>query len=79
MSEDEGAGSAVVPGGRRSFHKNPTDSLRESSFSNDKNSLHVQMRQYYIEFEIHIIDTGCGISTENIPKLFMNFSRLEEH
>jgi K+-sensing histidine kinase KdpD len=41
MSEDEGAGSAVVPGGRRSYHKNPTDSLRESSFSNDKNSLHV--------------------------------------
>jgi signal transduction histidine kinase len=34
---------------------------------------------YYIEFEIHIIDTGCGISEENIPKLFMNFSRLEEH
>jgi signal transduction histidine kinase len=37
------------------------------------------MRQYYIEFEIHIVDTGCGISKENIPKLFMNFSRLEEH
>jgi len=37
------------------------------------------MRMYYIEFEIHISDTGCGISKENIPKLFMNFSRLEEH
>ena len=79
MSEDEGAGNAVVPGGHRTYQKNHTNSLRESSFSNDKNSLHVQMRQYYIEFEIHIIDTGCGISKENIPKLFMNFSRLEEH
>jgi signal transduction histidine kinase len=79
MSEDEGAGNAVVPGGHRNYQKNHTNSLRESSFSNDKNSLHVQMRQYYIEFEIHIIDTGCGITKENIPKLFMNFSRLEEH
>jgi signal transduction histidine kinase len=29
--------------------------------------------------EIHIIDSGCGISKENLGKLFMNFGRLEEH
>jgi signal transduction histidine kinase len=29
--------------------------------------------------EIHIKDTGCGISRENLGKLFMNFSRLDEH
>ena len=26
-----------------------------------------------------IIDSGVGISQENIPKLFMNFSKLDEH
>jgi hypothetical protein len=25
-----------------------------------------QLKQYYIDFQIHIIDTGCGISKENI-------------
>lgn len=33
----------------------------------------------YIDFEIRITDSGCGISEENISKLFMNFSKLEEH
>ena len=35
--------------------------------------------QKYINFEIRITDSGCGISPENISKLFLNFSRLEEH
>ncbi len=35
--------------------------------------------QNYINFEISIKDSGCGISPENINKLFMNFSKLEEH
>ncbi len=33
----------------------------------------------YIKFEIRIEDSGYGISKENIPKLFMNFGKLEEH
>ncbi len=33
----------------------------------------------YIDFEIRIIDSGVGISKENLGKLFMNFSRLDEH
>jgi signal transduction histidine kinase len=33
----------------------------------------------YIDFEIRIKDSGVGISKENLSKLFMNFSRLEEH
>ncbi len=33
----------------------------------------------YIKFEIRIIDSGYGISKENIPKLFMNFGKLAEH
>ena len=32
-----------------------------------------------IDFEIRIKDSGIGISEKNIDKLFMNFSRLEEH
>lgn len=33
----------------------------------------------YIKFEIRIADNGLGISPENLSKLFMNFSKLEEH
>ena len=33
----------------------------------------------YIKFEIRISDSGMGISPENLSKLFMNFSKLEEH
>lgn len=33
----------------------------------------------YIKFEIRIVDNGVGISKENLGKLFMNFSKLEEH
>jgi signal transduction histidine kinase len=33
----------------------------------------------YIDFEIRIKDSGMGISEENIGKLFLNFSRLQEH
>ena len=33
----------------------------------------------YINFEIKIKDSGCGISKENISKLFMNFGKLDEH
>ena len=32
-----------------------------------------------IKFEIRITDSGCGISPENLNKLFLNFSRLEDH
>ena len=33
----------------------------------------------FINFEIRITDSGCGISKENLGKLFLNFSRLEDH
>ena len=32
-----------------------------------------------MDFEIKIVDQGCGIKHENLEKLFLNFSRLEEH
>ena len=32
-----------------------------------------------MNFEIRIKDSGMGISAENQDKLFMNFSRLDEH
>lgn len=33
----------------------------------------------FIDFELRIIDSGCGISNENIDKLFLNFGKLDEH
>ena len=36
-------------------------------------------KRKYINFEIRIKDSGCGISKENLSKLFLNFSRLEDH
>jgi len=35
--------------------------------------------EQYIKFEIRIQDSGVGISKDNLSKLFMNFSKLEEH
>ena len=34
---------------------------------------------WYIDFDIRIKDSGVGISKENLAKLFMNFSKLDEH
>ena len=45
-----------------------------------KSALKVEEGQKkYIKFEIRITDSGCGISPENLNKLFLNFSRLEDH
>ena len=32
-----------------------------------------------MKIRIEIIDTGMGIKEENLGKLFMDFSRLDEH
>ena len=34
--------------------------------------------KYYVAFEIHITDSGRGISKENQGKLFLNFSKLAD-
>ena len=39
----------------------------------------LQNSEKYIKFELRVEDSGYGISPENIPKLFMNFGKLEEH
>ena len=36
-------------------------------------------KRKYINFEIRIKDSGVGIAKENLSKLFLNFSRLEDH
>lgn len=33
----------------------------------------------YVKFELGIQDFGCGISPEQLDKLFINFNNLEEH
>jgi signal transduction histidine kinase len=32
-----------------------------------------------LKLRVEIIDTGVGIKKENLDKLFMDFSRLDEH
>lgn len=39
----------------------------------DSNSTH------YINYDLIIKDYGCGISSENIKRLFMDFNKLEEN
>ena len=33
----------------------------------------------YVKIAIEVCDTGVGIKKENLSKLFMDFSRLDEH
>ena len=33
----------------------------------------------WINMQISVIDTGVGISQENLPKLFVEFGKLDEH
>lgn len=33
----------------------------------------------FIKFRIDIIDTGVGIEDDNLDKLFLDFSKLDEH
>ncbi|CDW85553.1 multi-sensor hybrid histidine kinase [Stylonychia lemnae] len=50
--------------------------------NNDINKLQtidMENNQYYIDFKIQIKDSGCGISKENINKIFVNFGKLDEH
>jgi signal transduction histidine kinase len=32
-----------------------------------------------LKFKVEIVDTGVGISEENLDRLFSNFSKLDEH
>jgi signal transduction histidine kinase len=33
----------------------------------------------FVKLKIEIIDSGVGIKKENLSKLFMDFSKLDEH
>ena len=37
------------------------------------------MGEYYISYELKIIDTGIGISDEGLSKLFIDFGKLDEN
>jgi len=45
---------------------------------NESENSFISGQTRYIHMQISIIDSGVGISTENIEKLFVNFSKLEE-
>lgn len=57
-------------------NNNSKSAQRRDLKSHLKSDLNLQK---YINFEIRITDSGCGISKENLNKLFLNFSRLEDH
>eukprot|EP00347_Sterkiella_histriomuscorum_P019508 403341364 len=56
----------------RSLSMGTVDVHKLEGISSDNN-------QYYIDFEIKIIDSGMGISKENMQKIFLNFGKLDEH
>lgn len=56
----------------RSLSMGTVDVHKLEGISNEQN-------QYYIDFEIKIIDSGYGISKENMKKIFLNFGKLDEH
>jgi hypothetical protein len=39
----------------------------------------VRDKHYYLNFELRIQDFGCGISKENISKLFIDFNKIGEN
>jgi signal transduction histidine kinase len=42
------------------------------------NSQH-EHKETFVKFKLEIIDTGVGISKENLDKLFIDFNKLDEH
>ena len=46
--------------------------------NNNNNATTTQLKEKKISFDITFRDSGCGISQENLEKLFLNFSRLQE-
>lgn len=59
--------------------KESTSKSKEFSPFDDLLENATKAGEKYIKFEIRIVDSGQGISPENLSKLFMNFSKLEEH
>lgn len=54
------------------------DRKRASSQSLLRRLLEAKEKAIFINFDIKIQDFGCGISEENLAKLFIDFSKMEE-
>lgn len=50
-----------------------------SNLSLSNPCLSSQLNDHQLKFSIQVIDSGVGIKQENLSKLFMDFSRLDEH
>jgi signal transduction histidine kinase len=57
----------------------PVNSSRDRGLSGGISSLDSFYEEKFIKIRMEIIDTGVGIKKENLDKLFMDFSRLDEH
>lgn len=53
--------------------------LREQNKDKTKTSKSEKNKNYFINLELSVIDTGVGISSEGLEKLFLDFSKLEEN
>lgn len=42
-------------------------------------SINLSNEEKYVKLRIEIIDSGVGIKKEDLPKLFMEFGKLDEH
>ena len=55
------------------------DAINSNSSIDISNSDYIEDQEKFIKIRIEVIDTGVGIKKENLNKLFMDFSRLDEH
>jgi len=59
-------------------HKNALH-RRRSSVASLKSVLLDQRSTHYVNFDMIVQDFGCGMSQENVNKLFLDFSKLEDN
>jgi signal transduction histidine kinase len=66
-------------GKSKSLNNYSLHSLEEASDSSNEASEQPIKYETFAKIQIKIIDTGVGIKKENLKKLFMDFSKLDEH
>lgn len=55
-----------------------SNKMRQGTSRRLRNSIKEQ-QEMFINLQLTIVDTGVGISKENLGKLFINFNKLDQH
>lgn len=76
---DGGGASTTKANIRKSFKTKRSKSIPQNQQNAAGSDPNADAAHKYINFKIKIKDSGPGISDENIGKLFVNFSKLEDH